>query len=371
MRPALALTTLLALAACLDRPQPTTEDRVVPVQTVRAELAAVASARSYVGIIRSRHEADLGFRAGGRIATRMVDVGARVAAGQPLARLDPADLGLALRASDADVMSADASASQAAADAERSRVLRIQGHVSASFDDQRQAAFRTAVERLAAATAARELARNRLAYATLLAPADGVVTAILADAGTVVAEGTPVLRLADPNRIEAAVSVPEGAVADLAASTAEVAVWARPGHALPATLRELAPQADSSLRTYAARFALDQPPVWLALGMTATVTLRADSADRAALLPAAALHDRGQGPMVWTVDQAAGRVTAQPVRVRALRSDTAVVDGVPDGALVVALGVQKLDPAARVRVTEVRPVRRIAAARIARAEEQP
>jgi RND family efflux transporter MFP subunit len=331
---------------------------------VRAELAPIAASRSFVGTIRSRHEADLGFRAGGRIAARLVDAGARVTAGQVLARLDPADLTLALRAAEAEVLSAEAAATQTAAEAERSRVLRAQGHVSASLDDQRQAAARAAAERLAAATAARDLARNRLGHASLLAPADGVVTAVLADAGTVVAEGTPVLRLADPAQLEALVPIPEDAVADLPAHVAEVAAWARPGQRLPATLREVSPQADPLLRTYAARFALPAPPPWLALGMTATVTLRQDAAGRAAVLPVAALHDRGQGPMVWTVDPAAGRVAAQPVRVRALRQDAAILDGVPDGALVVALGVQKLDPAARVRITEVRPVPRIADARL-------
>jgi hypothetical protein len=67
------------------------------------------------------------------------------------------------------------------------------------------------------------------------------------------------------------------------------------------------------------------------------------------------IADRGAGPMVWTVDAQSGRLTAQPIDLHALRQSTAVVGGLTDGALVVSLGTQKLDPAALVRVAEIRP----------------
>jgi hypothetical protein len=117
----------------------------------------------------------------------------------------------------------------------------------------------------------------------------------------------------------------------------------------------VAAQADPKLRTYAARFTLDAPPSWLALGMTAMVSLDWPGNSPVATLPVAALADRGQGPIVWTVDQGSGALAAHPVAVVALRQTTAVVGGLWDGALVVSVGVQKLDSAARVRVAEVRP----------------
>ncbi len=45
---------------------------------------------------------------------------------------------------------------------------------------------------------------------------------------------------------------------------------------------------------------------------------------------------------------------ARPVKVRAWRQDRALVSGLHTGELVVALGVQKLDPASRVKVAEIR-----------------
>jgi len=353
-RAALMLTVPLALGACFERAQPSVENAVRPVEAVRVALAADAASQSYAGTIKPRHEADLGFRAAGRIASRDVDVGATVRAGQVLARLDPADLALAVRSAEADLASAEALSVQAQADAARSTPLRAQGWVSAAADDLRQANARAAVQRVASARAALALARNRLDYAELRAPSDGVVTAALADPGTVVAEGQAVLRLAEAGAPEAEVALPEQALPLAAQPGASVTLWARPGLALPATLRELAPSADGKLRTYLARYTIAGAPAWLALGMSATLRLPGPGGGDVATLPAAALLDRGDGPMVWTVGDG-GALQSRPVQVRRLQQDRVVVTGLHEGDLVVALGVQKLDPAARVRVADIRP----------------
>ena len=59
--------------------------------------------------------------------------------------------------------------------------------------------------------------------------------------------------------------------------------------------------------------------------------------------------------MVWTVDAQSGRLSAHPVKIQALHDTTARVSGLEEGALVVSIGVQKLDPALKVRVADIRP----------------
>ena len=353
-RVTVAATLPLLLAACFERAQPTVENAVRPVEAVRVVLTADTDSRAFAGTVRPRREADVAFRAAGRIAERDVDMGSRVTAGQVLARLDPADLALAVRSAEADLASAEAQAVQAGADAQRSRTLRAQGWVSAATDDLKQATARAATERVASARAALALARNRLDYAELRAPADGVITATLADPGTVVSEGQPVMRLAEAGAPEAEIQLPEQALPEAARPGAWVTLWARPDMKLAARLRELAPAADGKLRTYSARYTILDPPAWLALGMSATLHLPAPDGGEIATLPAAALIDRGRGPMVWEVKDA-GRLIAQPVHVRRLQQDHVVVTGLSEGELVVALGAQKLDPDARVRVADERP----------------
>ncbi|MBY0338494.1 MAG: efflux RND transporter periplasmic adaptor subunit, partial [Acetobacteraceae bacterium] len=199
--------------------------------------------------------------------------------------------------------------------------------------------------------AQRDLARNRLAYAVLAAPGAGRVTAVLAEAGQVVAEGTPVIRLADPSERELLVQLPEGA-----ASTAQATVrfWARPETPLPATLREVAASADPTLRTYAARFSIPDAPDWARLGMTATVTLGAARAEKLARVPLSALHDRGFGPMLWRVTPEGG-VAAEPVTVLGLSESMATIrSALPEGTRIVSLGAQLLDAGSRVRPVETR-----------------
>jgi RND family efflux transporter MFP subunit len=348
-----ALLLLLPLTACQAEPPAPAAEAPRPVQVAEIVLARAETGLAWTGTVRARHEVDLGFRAGGRIAERLVELGERVEAGQPLARLDPADLALALRAAEADLAAAEAEARRAANDAARSAALLRAGHVAPAFDDQRQAAARAAAERVASARAALALARNRLSYATLTAPTAGVITAVIAEAGQVVAAGQTVLRFADPAERELLVRVPESALPALREAPAEARFWARPQAPLAATLREVAPQADPLLRTYAARFALAEAPDWVALGMTGTVRLAREEA-ALATVPRGALHDRGFGPMLWRVTDQGG-VEAVPVRVRALTEATAQVEGpLAPGERVVAMGAQLLDPESKVRVVSTR-----------------
>ncbi len=354
-RAALLLLTL-PLAACrLDTQaaEPPAAPAARAVQVAEVRLSSGDQASAHTGVVRARREVDVAFRAGGRIATRLVEVGERVAAGQPLATLDPADLGLALRAAEADLAAAEAQSRQAGNDAGRSRQLLAAGHVAASYDDQRVAAARAAAERVASARAGLELARNRLSYTTLTAPSPGFVTALLAEAGQVVPEGQAVLRIADPAERELVVRVPESALPDLAGARAEARFWARPDVPLATTVREIAPQADAVLRTYAVRFALPAAPDWVALGMTGTVRLVREGVP-AATLPLSALHDRGQGPMVWRVRDGGG-IEAVPVGIRAISEQTVELTGaLGPGDRIVAMGPQVLDPASRVRIVQTR-----------------
>lgn len=346
---------LLALGACQPAQQaaPPPADPPRAVQVAEYWPAPVQAETRLTGTIRARREADLGFRAGGRILERLVDLGASVRAGQPLARLDPADLALALRSAEADLASAQAQARQAMNDAQRSATLLAAGHVAAAYDDQRVAVARAARERVTSAEAALSLARNRLSYTTLVAPSAGIVTALLAEAGQVVAEGTPVLRLANPEEREVLVQVPEALLPRLRQVSASATLWSRPGEALPVTLREVAGQAEAGLRTYPARFSLPDAPEWAQLGMTATVLL-AGEGGMAARVPLTALHDRGQGPMLWALE-GTDRLRPVPARVRALAETTALVEAaLPPGARFVAIGPQLLAPDSRVRVVDTR-----------------
>jgi membrane fusion protein, multidrug efflux system len=340
--------------------QPTTpptashSPRAVRVKEVTAD--ATASEQTYTGIVRARYETDLAFRVGAKIVSRHVEVGQRVSAGAVLFRLDPTDYRLAVKAAEADLTAAEAEVVLATAEDARVANLRSAGAVSSSELDKTRSARDAAVGRRDRAREALTLARNRLAYTELTADEDGVITALPAEAGQVVAEGQVVARLARDGEREAVVSLPENQVAAARSARATVALWAAPGESYPAVLRELSPTADPVTRTYQARFTIQDAGPKVVLGMTATVHLLPAISTPGYVLPLSSLLRTGDRPAVWVVDRATGKLTLAPVEVREYRQETVVLStGVKPGQLVVTAGVQKLDASLTVRPWEVTP----------------
>ncbi|ALK08737.1 efflux RND transporter periplasmic adaptor subunit [Blastochloris viridis] len=351
--PWLVLALSLAVAACTDgkAKHAADEPRTVRVETVR--LTALASSLTLTGTVRARYEIPMAFRVGGKIAARLVDPGARVKAGQTLARLEADDYRLALRAAEADVRSAEAETERATAQESRTRELTAKGHSSQAANDQAVSTARAARERLDAAKSQREIAANKLAYTELVAEADGVVMSVAAEPGQVVAEGRAVLTLATGEAREAVVAVPESRLPALGSGEAKVTFWAMPGRTVTAKLRELSPEADAVTRTFLARFILDGASD-LPLGITAQVTLAPKAIAEVAQIPATAVWWRGDQAMVWVADDAASRLIERRVDIVRLGSERAAVRGeLNDGDKVVVLGVHRLDATMPIRLSEL------------------
>ena len=322
------------------------------MQVQRVAFDTGGTAREFVGVVRARYETDLGFRVGGKIVARVVNVGDRVHTGDVIARLDPQDLQLQVESAEAELAAATSNLAQAAADLERYTTLKDRGFAAIAEFDRKKAANDEAEGRLARARRALDLARNQLAYAELKADADGVITATLAEPGQVVAIGQAVARLAHRGEKEAVVALPETWLGEARQAKATVRLWSDRDRRFEAQLRELSPQADPATRTYAARFTILDADDTVAFGMTATVTLERAADAPVAKLPLSAVLNRGTGPSVYVVDDT-GALALQPVTVAAFTDDAALVTaGVNDGDRIVTLGVQKLEAGLKVRAIE-------------------
>jgi RND family efflux transporter MFP subunit len=348
----LALALLPFLTGCeqLTASTGTTPDR--PVQVQRVAFESEDAAREFVGVVRARYETDLGFRVAGKITERIVNVGDRVRVGDVIARLDPQDLRLQVQSAEAELAAATSNLAQASADFDRYNALKVRGYASTADFERKTAAKDEAEGRIERARRSLDLARNQLDYAELRADADGVITATLAEPGQVVALGQAVARLAHRGQKEAVVALPETWLAEARKSQAAVRLWSDPDRSYAAHLRELSPQADPSTRTYAARFTIEDRDDSVALGMTATVTLTRPHNARVAKLPLAAILNRGNGPVVYLVDDKSVLVL-RPVTVASFTEDAAIVTGgLFDGDMVVTLGTHKLNPGLKVRTLE-------------------
>jgi RND family efflux transporter MFP subunit len=340
---------VVALTGCNEKAaEKLAPGRPVLVATVHYE--SESPERSFVGTIKPRIETDMGFRVPGKVAKRLVEVGQTVDVGQPLATLDEIDLKLQAEQAEAEFRAATGVLAQAAASEQRAKDLRAKGWTTDAALDTSRAAADEARARLYRAERSIELTKNSLSYATLLADTRGVVTATLIDAGQVVASGQTAIRVARFAEKEAVVAIPETLVGRAKSGVASVSLWSESDKKYVAKLREIAPAADPATRTYLAKFSLPGAGDSVSLGMTATLTLSDAATERVAKLPLSALYNQGGDPSLYIVDDK-GELTLKPVTVKSYESNNVIItSGVDEGAKVVALGVQKLDPAQKVRV---------------------
>jgi RND family efflux transporter MFP subunit len=346
---AMLALAMISLTGCNEKiAEKAAPGRPVLVATVHYE--AESPERSFVGTIKPRIETDMGFRVPGKVARRLVEVGQTVDVGQPLATLDEVDLKLQAEQAEAEFRAATGVLAQAGAAEQRAKDLRAKGWTTDAQLDTSRAAADEARARLNRAERSVELTKNSLSYATLVADTRGVVTATLIDAGQVVASGQTAIRVARFAEKEAVVAIPETLIGRAKSGTATVTLWSEADKKYAAKLREIAPAADPATRTYLAKFSLPDAGDSVSLGMTATLTLSDAATERVAKLPLSALYSQGGDPSLYIVDDK-GEVTLQPVTVKSYESSNVVISGgVDEGAKVVALGVQKLDPAQKVRI---------------------
>lgn len=356
-RTALAAACAL-LAACSGPPAPVAAVKPVFVTTV--SQASLGQARAFTSVVRARVETELGFRTGGKVTERLVEVGDLVKAGQPLARLDPADYQLAMRAAADQVQAASVDAQQAASDEARFGRLLADGSVGAADHERQQARADAAAARLDQARRQLDLARNREGYATLVAPYAGVVTALRFELGQVVTEGLPVLSLARDGEREIVADLPEEWVGRVRTLAASATPWHDAKSPLQLVLREVSPLATAQGRTFRVRYAATPQSraqvSALPLGSTMQLNLSGPPVGPAAtVLPVTALVKASGAAGVWMLDAKGSGLVFKPVQVVGTDDAWVRVTGLTAGSQVVSIGAQKLDAGITVRAVERAP----------------
>lgn len=351
-RALLAACLLAGLAACGKPPEQAPEPRLVNV--VRVDPGAGTSEVAYSGDVRARYETNLSFRVAGKIVARNVEVGTVVRANEVIARLDPEDQKLNAQGAQSQLAAAKSEFDQTKADLDRYTDLYRKEFISQAEYDRHVSNFKVAQARFDQARAQLSVTQNQTGYTSLNADHAGVVTAIQAEVGQVVAAGQTVVKLARTDEKEVVISIPENRLAELNASKEiGVTLWANPGENYRGRVREVSPSADPVTRTYAAKITVLNADAAMKLGMTANVYLKGVQRGAAAMLPATALFQESGKAAVWVVDPAAGTVKLVPVEVGEYIEDkVAVTSGLKKGDVVVRAGVHKLFEGEKVRIAE-------------------
>lgn len=349
--------------------------RPVAVPFATVERGSVLAYVRGPGTVQARVPVTISARLTSTVLEVAVDVGDAVTPGQPLVQLDGRDLSarhaavlnqqesIARQVEAASTAVAKARAELELAQARRSRDadLHAQGFVSRASLDVSVAGARAAEAALQGAQAtwaarradqaavAQELlvARTQAGFTRLSAPMPGIVIQRLAEPGTTVAPGTPILRLVDPRSLWVATRVDE-ALLERVAVGQPATIHLRSGSVVQGRVARISMQSDAATRELDVNVAFSSIPPRVAIDQEAQVHIEVGQ-EAGLVLPTTALtHDAGGRPGVLQVVD--GRTRFVAVRLGPESEGVVLVRaGLNAGDLVVgdAAGAK---PGVRVRV---------------------
>jgi RND family efflux transporter MFP subunit len=365
LQPLAVVAPLPARAAEASSVAPAAPAARLPAITVSPIVKAPISDSVIVtGTLVAREEVLVAAQIDGLAITEiLVEEGARVAAGEVLARLSRETIEASLAQNAAQIARAEAAiaqarsqiaeteATRAAAQASfnRTRQLREEGITSAETFDQRQAAAQQAVARVNAAQQTLRLAEAdrtlaeaqrrewmiRLGRTEIKAPTAGIVSRRTARLGAIAATASdPLFRIIRDGDVELEADVAETVLARIAIGQRAVVRSAGHGGDLPARVRLVAPEIARATRLGRVRLALE-PNGTFAIGSFARGTI--EIARREALVaPLSAVLFGAAGARVQVVTN--GVVETRPVTV-GIRAGNRIeiVEGVTAGEQVVTI----------------------------------
>lgn len=340
----LVLLVLTVLGGCDD---PATK-AVRPPASVRTEIVRFQdrqSSATLTGDVEARIQTDLSFRVSGRVAVRLVDVGAHVDAGDVLARLDPKQQQADFDAATANLAAAELQLQVAASTFQRQKTLIANGFTTRVAFDTAEEGLRTAEGSLDSAKARLGRSKEALGDTVLRASAAGVITGRNLEVGQVMQAAQSAFTLAQDGDRDAVFDVsesvffrePEDKIVITLLSDRDVTAV---GH-----VREVSPAIDAKSSTVRVKVAIENPPAAMTLGSAIAGTARWKSMDQI-VVPWNALMATGATPAVWVVDPQTRTVSLKPVTIDSYETGAVVINGglqpgervVVDGGKLLSVG---------------------------------
>ncbi len=348
--PLLAITLIIVLAGCGETVAPPSNEPVRPAVIIQAGAATLTTADRFPGRVRAEKRAELSFNVPGFLEHFELREGARIKAGQEIARLEA-------NVYRARVNAAKAEFERAKTDLERyQRLFEGEQAVAKSEVDDRRSRLEVARTNLAAV-------EQELADTIIRAPFDGTLVRRRVETFTNVQAKQVVADLQDLRRLEIVIHVPERIFRQQRPERSAVALFSgQESRPVKLRLKSFAAEADPQTQSYEVVLALDAPPPGLTIlpGMSASVAPFVTPIAEIANVPAAtetwipltAIAAQGSDKQVWVVG-ADGAVSARPVATgEVLAGRIRILRGLDASERIVATGVSALRAGMKVRPLE-------------------
>lgn len=324
------------------------------------EAEELSERRTLAGVVLAAEETRLSFAVPGKLLEVPLREGARFAAGQEIARLDPADLQRELSSRRAKLGAAESRFQEADDTFRRQQILASNGTISRVTLARAEAALALARSELRVAEVAIADAEESLRRTRLLAPRDGIVINLLAKQFEEIVAGQPVYEVGTADALEVMVLVPEYLVPTLQYGAAvEVTISSIASPPLRGRIVSISAAAAAG-NAFRVRARLEDVPAGLRSGVSASVSFAVGGKNGpvyAVPLSALAFDRVETGPIVgrtaslFIFDGAKGIVQRRDVAVRGMAGNRVfVAQGLTAGERVVTAGVAFLRDGQKARL---------------------
>lgn len=340
----------------------------VAVTVMSAASQPIAPALFGIGTVEARHIYKIGPTGAGRIQRLDVDVGDTVSAGQVLGEMEAVDLDERIRAQQAAIKSATATAHQAEAkqvfaqtQATRyARLLAVRGISEESVAAKQQelaianaalAAVREDIPRLHAELEALRAQRNNL---RLVTPVAGLVVARAADPGTTMLAGQAVIEIIDPAKLWVATRFDQISAGGLSTGLpAQITLRSQQNQKLAGRVLRIEPRADAVTEETLAKIVFDAPTVpQPPLGELAEITVQLAELPAAPTIPNAALRTVNGKRGVWKLVEGKLVFAALTLGRSDLAGRVQVLGGLAAGERIAVYSEKALTANSRIYIVE-------------------
>ncbi len=303
---ALAGAGAVALAVSRGKPDASGKAEVTleftPREVVAPLLVTMPASIDFSGPLVAPQTAIVRAKAGGTLVALSVAEGSRVKAGQPIGRIDLAEMSSRLAERSAQLESARAALAQAERTQASNQRLADQQFISPIALEQSRSALDAARAQARAMQAQLDTARVGLRDGQLLAPIAGVVAKRHAVAGEKVSPEQPIVTLVDLARLELAGSVGTHEIGRLQPGMAAQVNVEGTTETVAGKLARIAPAAEAGTRSIAVTIELANPVERLRAGQYALAKVRLDDPTQRLTVPLTAVGNSAGQDHVWLIE---------------------------------------------------------------------
>lgn len=313
--------------------------QITPVEIAVVERVTLANTSLVTGLLEPIRTVSVNAQLGGALLEVRAEEGTRVRAGQLLAQVDAREL-------EAQVRAAEAALTFAAATAKRSADLFEQQIVTAAENERDQSA-------LASARATVSQLNTRLDFSRIESPINGIVTARFVQSGDIVSANTRLFTVSDLSTLVVRLPVSELEVSQLrTGATVDLSVDALAGAKFPGRIRRIFPAADSLTRLVPVEVAITgNSTAVLRPGYTVRATLSLDTKNDALVVPTRAVLGASGARSVFVIRN--GFAERRAVRVGAdVDGRLEVFAGLNSGDTVIVAGNSLVREGGQVRIVD-------------------